>query len=712
MGLSFAIVSLLMSQTGANVSFAADSVTVGELVKDLARQSGTRLAVTATVAPEPVVVQFEARPLDEVRTRLAESIGAFWIDQGGVLTLSRPTALVTDQARQERRQMANHFTRLLDARLAAFEKAGPFTRAEADKLVDRYRLVDMKPDDLMNEQGRMANDNPLTRATIRALRTVDPTRFIQMRVGQRIVFSDFPTAAQSPLTAKGREAFAVLRKEIALMEEAKVALGSPKKQFINFAGLPVVGPAKAKDPYGKSLLIVQRYGPMDFRYELTQVAKDGRRLSTASGYFPDLQARWGLALPKTGIPIKPTNDAVAFGQLEIRGGGVSMGSSQRIDLGNGKFVWAGFWIPFEEESDEDPAAVIRPKLIDPVRYDPLGIVAGSLLRQIATRRKQPLMATLGDDTLKGLARQIGGPGVETEEALWTVLLQSSVEEAHRVPLAKVVEGSDWIDVRPYFPVSARTNRFDRRAVRDLIAEVRKEGALTLAAAARYGKRIRRTGLDYLYAVNGDAAVGASEVGGIFNAAMPFLIGLSGPQWERLREDAPLVSQLSSDQRELVRQWLYEDLVSSYRDREERTSKNPMQVGHLPLTMEPTELFPTGPPVGLRVAIERTEAARILAQSTQGLRFSMDPASLGLFEGMVKDPAKNPKAARRSLSAYRPATQISYSVKLRFAPEDEMVISASETRPVPGSKFGLRSSLPEAVLKEVDQVREAVLRNRE
>lgn len=706
MGIALVAATLILGQSGPTVSFAADSVTVGALVKALAKQSGERLDATMAISAEPIVVDFRARSLTEIKGRLAENIGAVWIDQGGVSTLSRPAALVTEQARQERRQMADFLTALFDKRLEKFQRAGAFTRADADKLVDRYRLVDMKAKDLMAEESRIAQDNPIVRCAVKVLRSVDPTKLVQMRLGQRMVFSDVPTAVQVPLTAKGREAFTDLRKEIAVMEEAKKALGNPQKKLINFADHPVTGPAKTTDPYGKALLAIQRYGPLDFTYSLVLVAKDGRRLAQGSGYVPELRTRWDIQVPKEGTPLEIPEDAVAMGQLEMRGGGVSSASSTRVELGNGKFVWASFWVPFAEANQDDPATRVRAKLIEPVANDPLGVIAGSVLRKIAARRKQSLIASLGDRTLRELARQYAGQGVETEEGFWTVLRQDSIEESQRVPLANVSEEAGWIDVRPLFPVDARATRFDRKALRELIAEFRKEGALTMAAATRYGRVIRRVGLDYIYAVNADPAVGPSEVGSVFSPAMPFLIDLSPQQWTRFETDAIVVSQLSAGQREEVRRWVYESLTYAFRDRAERTSRNPMQLGQLPLALEPTELYPNGLPAALRVKVDRTERPRILTQSTLGLRYTMDPASLGMLEAMQRDPARHPEAARRSLTGYRPATEVGYSIKLQFGPEDEIGLSASETRPVPGSKFGLRSGLPESVLKEVEEVREA------
>lgn len=709
MGLSLAIASLVLSQTGSTVSYAADAVTVGDLVKALAKQANARLDVTATLASEPVIVQFKDRPLDEVQSRLADLIGAVWIDQGGVPTLSRPTSLQTDQEREERRRQADLITRALDSRLRKFETAGAFDRAQADKLVDRYRLAEMRNEDFMAEHSRMEADNPIVRTGVKILRSVDPIRLVQMRMGGRIVFSDVPTAVQSPLSAKGKEAIAALRKDLILMEEAKKALGNPKKPFMNVVGHPSAGPGKSSDPYGKTILVVQRYGPIDFRFELTQVVKDGRRLLGGSGALTSLRSLYTMVLPKQGTPLDTSADARAFGQLEVRGGGVRSASSRSVVVG-GKTIWASFWVPFEESDNDDPAGIVRPKLIDPVRYDPLGIVLGQLLRQMATRRGQPLMATLGDDGLKRIARTLGGEGIETEEALLAALTQSMAEESDRIPLATVADKGEWIDVRPLFPVYSRRIRFSRRAVRDALAEIRREGALTFAMARQYNRRVSRGGLDYLYFSNGDPGVGPSEVEGVFNASTPFLSSLTPTQWDRLEEDPQSAAELSADQKETVRRWIYEELADQFHRRLERSSVNPLAMGNLPLTYEPTELFPNGVPGTLRLKLERTDTPIALVQSTQGLRFALDAPSFGLLEGMQTLPAKHPEAARRSLAFYRPANRSNYLLKLHFAPDDALDLNAWETRPTPGTKFGPRSALPEALLKEADRVQEAFLKS--
>jgi DNA-binding HxlR family transcriptional regulator len=709
MGLSVAIASLALIQSGPAVSYAADAVTVGELVKALAKEAKVNLDVAPAVAGEPVVVQFKDRPLDEVQARLANLIGAAWIDNGGVPTLTRPASLRTDQEREERRRMADWLTRMLDLRLREFEKVGAFDRAQADLLVDRYRLAEMKVETFTTELARINADNPVVRATTGVLRTVDPIRLIQMRIGQRIVFSDSPTSVQSPLTTKGKALLDATRKDITVMEAASKALGNPRKPFMNIVGHPIAGPGTTRDPYGKTVLAITRYGALDFRFELTQVTKDGRRLLNGQGALPDLGSQLVFNLPKKGHPLEVSEEALALGKLEVRGGGVNYGGSRRIEMEDGKVITASFWVPFEEANDDDPAARVRPKLIDPVRYDPLGIVLGPLLRQAATRRNASLMATLGDDGLRLLARMMGGEGISTEEALWAALTRSTVDEKDRIPLATIKESPEWIEIRPFFPVYARTARFDRRAVRDLIGEVRREGALTLAMAARYGRPLRRSSLEYLYIINGDPAVGPTEVGGVFNAATEFFLDLTPGQGNRLREEPLPVGDLSVEQRERVRRWVYEDLLRFYRDHAERTSRNALAVDHMPLIYEPTELFPNGVPPSLRLSIEQKETPVVLTQSTQGLRFALDAPSLGLLEGMQAQPGKHPEAARRSLVYYRPARWLSYRLKLLFDPKNELTLGVTETRPNSGSRFGPRSALPEAVLKEAEAVREAFLK---
>ncbi|MGV3618766.1 MAG: hypothetical protein ACO1SV_25870 [Fimbriimonas sp.] len=702
-----AIASLLLSQSAPDVSFAADAVTVGALVKDLARQTGRRLEVAPAVASEPLVVQFEGKPLDEVQTRLANLVGATWVGQGGVPTLSRPASQRTDQERQEQRHLAEHWTRMLDLRLGRFD-AHSFTSKDADLLVDRYRLAEMEEEALMTEYHRMAGDNPVLRATCRILKTLDPAAVFRLRIGERVVYSDAPTRMQVAMTGKGRAALATLRKEVAEMEAAKKRVGfHPKRKLVNFAGLPVIGPGTTQKGYGKAILALRRYGPLAFRYELTLVAGDGQRLIEADGALPAVVNRYGTKMPTEGHPVEVSESARDLSQLVSRGGGVKMASSQKVDLPGGKSEWAAFWVPFEEDNNDDPARRVRPLLSDPVKHDPIGILAGPLLRQIATRRKLPLLATLGDDALEHLAFQIRGDQLPNEEAVVATLTGTQIAEESRVPTATVALGPDWIEVKPYYPVQARANRFNRQAMGELLASVRKEGVLTMPAAVRYGRPPGRITLAFAYAAFGDAAVGSDEVLGLFNHSMRFLASVQPPQWDALEEPQSL-SALSGDQKETVRRWVYESLFSQFRDQAEESGRNPMDPGQRPFELEPTELFPNGLPATARISLVRTEKPLVLTQSSQGLRFSLTPASLGLFEAMQAKPSQFPDAARRSLTAYRAATRTGYQVVVQLGEGEKLKIEAYETRPLPGSRFGLRSGLPEAVRKQADHVRDTVL----
>jgi hypothetical protein len=697
-----------LALTSPSVSFAADAVTVGALVKDLARQTGTRLDVAPLLAAEPVVAQFENRPLDEVLVRLATLVDADWRDDGGVRMLGRSSSRQTDLERAERRKLAELLTRMLDLRLRRFAQSGAYDQADATRFVDRYRLAEMDDDAMFAEYRRMAADNPVLRASVAVFRTVDPTLLIRMRRGQRIVFSDVPTPTQTPIAARGREALRNLRKEVEAMETAKKAL-TPRKRLMNFADLPSLGSARLSDGYGKTVLVVRRQGALQFSFEMEVVARDGRRILRGAGDIPTRGNPYDTQLPQKEEPLRIPDEMRAFGTLTHRVG-VKMGTTRFVKLDDGREVRPRFWVPFEEDQNDDPVRLIRPKLADPIRYDPIGLVPGPLLRQIATRRKLPLLASLGDNAVLQLGRMIALDKIRTEDGLIAGLTGSTVSEEDRVPLATFQESEGWIDVRPFLPVDAHANRIDRRALANVLASIRKEGALSLATAAAYGRTPSMGSLDEMYLGRATPEVGLDEVRGLFTPALPFLVSLSPAQWQSLDQAPVPIGELSASQREMVRRWVYEELVNGYRTFVERRSPNTPDVDRYPLATEPTEMYPAGLPADFRVSLNRANEPVVLTRSAQGLAFNLTPASIGLLEAMQANPEANPDAARRTLTGYRLATEAGYRLTLHYPGGQDLAFSTVETKATAGSRFGPRTALPAAIVREIEQVRDAILRD--
>ncbi len=688
----------------ATVSFEANSVAVGELVASIAKQAGMRLESAKDVALEPLTVQFKDRPVDEVLTKIAEVVKAEWVPASQTLVLSRSVSLARQQEAAEQSLIGGRVSAMLLATRNLAEGSVPLDRARALLYMDRYRLAQMGQDALLTEFERMAQSNPAAKAASRMMAEV-PKDLVAMKLRDRIVFSDKPTPAQKQLPAKTNPALATLLADLKLLEEAKAKIGVRKNQrLVNFGGMPSTGPALLRDGYGKTLLVVERRGPLIYSWSLVMVAKDGAGLLTASGRIPRQTGALFQASHK-GKDLALTDEQSAFAELWNIGYMQAMTSFGTLP--DGTKISGSFAVSTHESKGKDTLAPVRHLLLDPVTNDPTGILVGSLIRQLAGSR--PLIASIPDSSIGELARRINQDKLKTLNDV-----QESLEQVHspavsRLPLARFRTADDWMLVEPYLPVGDRKVRATRAPLRDLMRRIKSEGTLTLNAASAY---FRASGtlpsfgsLELIYASNADLGIDSSAAQGVFNASLPFLASLSSGQWESAK-DGLTRAEMTTQQKAVISHWALIDLAQSYL---RLVPQRGTQMGferHYPLDIEPTEMFPRGVPSTAVVTIATMTRPVVLARASNGFSFAMDAESLGLFESLLGDPVANPGAAARNLETYRMAQRVGYTVEVQLTDALAPRFDLSEVKAVTGTAFGPKEKLPASFLKRSEEAKAA------
>lgn len=696
-----AVLALAQSPT---VSFAADATTVGLLVQDLNRQTGQTLQVAPNVASEPLIVDFENRPLSDVLPRIAKIAGAEWVEKDGISTLSRPRELEQLLAKEERVKVIALIQKKLATCLKEVEAQPPLDAKEAELLADRYRLTKLTEKELDQELDRLLGNNPVTWCATRFLASADPSLLARIPVGERRVFSDRPTAMQQSVKSTGIEALKILRAQLKLMEAAGKKLVGRKGRIMNWAGAPTIGPAWISEGYGKTNFAVTRKGLFTFEVQLTMVGEDGRAILTGEANIPSYLRSYRYVAAHKGDPITVSEATTAFtsaaGQL-----GVSEASSTEITV-NGKKIIAHFWIPFEEK-DGRPPQTGGPAMQDPVRYDPMGVVYGGLLREVAHRKQRNLLVTLSDGTLVQLIRLLRYASIKTDGDVLSNLTFDSLPEAERNPSVEIAEDNDWMTVQPVTPNSARTGRISRTALKALLDNMRSSGTLSMVEANRFVKAIGYVpsygSLAWPYITHVTECPGAAQAGFTFNTALPFVASLTPQQWSTLENGALRVANLTSYQQKVVANWVYRDF--NYTD---LLNGQPRANGLdflYPLRGEPTEMFPNGVPLNATLQMERTTEAGVIVSSVLGHRFEMNLASLAYMESQWT--SNSSIAEKRQVLGYLPIEMSGYKLHVRLRDDLKPDMTVQESKPKPGARYGSREALGEDALRLLSQYRQAL-----
>ena len=558
------------------------------------------------------------------------------------------------------------------------------------------------------EVQRMFRTNPVARATTRILASMTVSDLAAVRVGGRLVFSDKPTPMQSPLPAKAGLALEELKRDAQLMLAANERLGQQLRPSISYGGLPDVGPGPQDSGYGKTIIEVRRPSIVRFKVNVTMVGRDGRNWLRGSGSLPnDYAPPPAVAYSHEGPKLALSDTAKAFGYMRTDVGARMAQWASRV-LPDRSTITGGYGVTSAEQDGKAPDLGLGEVLSDPVGRDPLGIVLGASLRQVASGRGKQLLASVSDSTMVDscgwiLGSWVLGSSVQTQGDLMDALTQVRHPANERLPRVEVSETGPWMVVTPYLKVLAREQRMNRSALKSLQDAVRAQGAVRIADAARYLEKAPAPpsffSLASLYLNHFEPRIDPSAFELLRSPALPFVARLS-PQTLRSLEAGVFVRDLTPDLRESVRRWVF-DVPESSGD----LSMREMEL-QKPLATETTEVFPNGIPAGAQVFIERSDAPAVIARAESGFRFFMSIDSLGFFEADSAQKAADGNPLARKLVGYRPASQATYWVRVVLPGGKDLKFGLTETLALPGSQEGKREELPKSALDRIEFARKA------
>lgn len=696
--------ALLLGALAPTVSAQSDAIRVDALLKDLSIQSRTKLECAPDVGREAVVVQFRDEPSDEVLDRLAKVVGAEWSEREGARRLHRSPELLKREAAAERSRLAGQWKLLFDGILAEIEKMPPVDDNFADILVGAGSTGDDRDPESADRTARqLLQTNPAARTVAKLLAAWDPARFFELRIGERVVFSDVPTAMQRGIPRAWNPAWSEHKRNLELLFRAKERAAGRAKR-LGYYGLPELGPSTLESGYGKTVLSLSRFGQLDITWTLITVDRQGQGLFFASGRIPDAGRRLFPATPGGGAPLEFTPEQRAFAFMSANIGYASAGGMPELKLPDGTVVRPSYGISMAESQGKPPDLGLAKLLSDPVERDPAGPLAGELLRQIARKEQRPLIALVSDGGVLALMRSLNGAPVPTDKAILSILTQDQVDPAARIPHAEVLDDSRWMLLRPYFPVAARQARFDRGALKSLFQALRLKGSLTLADGVVYLRASARPtfgSLDMLCLIHANPQIPREDFPRGFSEALAFLAALTPAQIELLEARGSTLRDLAPAQRETIRRWVFDGYRS---DGLENRVINP-QAG--PLAQDPTERYPNGLPLDATVRLRKVSRPAVQARMESGFRFNWDAGSFVLNEQRSSQGEFLGAKADRVIKGFRPAVETEYILEVQLEKEKSLSRIASEFALVPGAPEVQREGLPPKFLAQVEAVRKAL-----
>lgn len=412
------------------------------LVPELARATGRRLVVDASLAGDVVALQVRDVDADELLRKVAFAVDAEWRQEGTSWLLVRSLRNREERKRREDAAILAQLRAIWAKTESGWVARPEWTQSSAEALAadvlklrrawDETRSFNAT-EQLQRDIARRSPNGYIFRDLVHLL---GPKAFTELRPTKRIIYSTLPSAMQRPFSAETQPAIT------------------------------------------RSLEAIHAWERVAAREHLNQPFRDSSGGTVSFGLFGNREDR-------------PPRDPIAGFRL----------TAQELDIG-GPILLAleGFTssgdLIFEETmqligplrgASLDPDWLIRPdragpeydlnRALDPVRFEPLADAIGSRLCAIAERRHVNFVGALCDQMVSGGFR---------------VAARANLDDVvrNRYPDAFDVQHVDgWMIVRPRYPREAEQTRAPRAVIKKWLERRRASSIMTLAEEAAFALKL-------------------------------------------------------------------------------------------------------------------------------------------------------------------------------------------------------------------------------
>ncbi len=572
---------------------------IKSVVARLSKASNVPLDTASVVNGEVVLLHLIDCPLSEVESRLATAIHGTWKKSGDTAILTRTPAQQREIELVERRHRTDQIR-------AEFAKATELQKPKLDpvqakKVVDQLvKLRDKSKDYAFSPFSELAgpqNMVPARRALIRLVSQMDPNGFNMLSPGDRVVYSNKPTAMQQALPFSVDQLLSDFNDENSIW-------------FDSIATVQVVQTSRMTgDPLDQSQL---SQGIAD-RVVLAAI----RTNSSSSVQFQIFFVSGATVVAQSGLWLG--NDFIR-NSSKFMSGASQAGEAMHLSRQSLDMLEAtrGFQRNVSQK-DIQPNLAGLELLTHPDKVDPLSLVATDGFLSAAVTKKLNLVAVLPDELVVLNFIPLGKDPT----------VQDFLNKAIGFGELKVAVQEGWMVVTPERPYTSGVNRIDRTALGTYLRSLVTNGRATLDAQADYALHSPPTNFD-TYAMAMGMLLDPDSTQNVDRDWITLKLwgSLTKPQRQILTAGQKLYfNTLTPVQLDFVRREAYGRMMKS------RVARLQGSQNDWLLNNDPTQCLPNGLPANGYLSAKSTATNVILASSSQrDVRISYarihDPASMG------------------------------------------------------------------------------------
>lgn len=443
------VVGLILQSQTLSIDIGAASVT--ECMRQISVATNLRVAATGEVRNATLALHLSNRPRDKAFESIATALQCEWTQSGDRVTFFLSPKKRAEQVRSEsetRRQ------EIRDA-LSQAPSAGPLDEAKAKSLAFRLSAVGeslgrtIPSRDQRDLIGKLRSEGPGDQLLRSVLEKCDQSVLAGLVVGEAVAWSNKPNRLQKPLPGVApaldtyEHGYTLVRRELAgsLNTNPSVNPEDPRRAYDAEPERPV-----------RIVLLVRR-SPRSLLADASVIGASGTELSH----------------PFLILPIKETPDD------SYKPGWEPLAPSPK---------WTALLKLLSKPWSEADGG-LRKELASPLTIDPLALVHGHLLSQVAERERCDVVASIPDLSL---------PTTFESDLSELVKPLSARDFAKKVQAdwgCRVLRREDCLVFTPARPVESRLSYLDRSALNLLYGEYARDRRLSLETAAAYA--IRQSG---------------------------------------------------------------------------------------------------------------------------------------------------------------------------------------------------------------------------
>lgn len=567
----------------------------------LSERVGFEIAAPGTLRRNTLVIRFENTPLRTVLDRLADALSAKWqvVDKKRV-EFYRPASLVKALRDKEDSDRKSAIQKALDA-----IELPELTEALAQKIAARARAFEPRVRTLGRdaearlEQQAILDSMPAGRGAARIVKALPIERYMNMKVGERIVFASSPNQMQVALP-NGRKLVDEFNAERGLMRQSMAEDLRRENEMVAYSD-PRAGQFKLKSDAVKVVVGVTR--SPEFRGFLANV-----RFVDADG--------WPVSTATTTV-----SDNVAVEPYKL--------DDVEVEIPESLYRLTEAIRSYGRISREERQRAVS-IMTDPARNDPQGWYHGEMILDYSRKSKKPLAATLSD---RGMRR------------LW--LIGSAPSRRLRADALARMMALEWslssgekqgaIVALPSTPLAAESEYLDRDLMSQAFGQMLKEKRLSILDAAEYAGKTKSAlaGQFAEWSIAGwssPSGFGSPDQELVSNwFSVVRFVGRVPGTYLAPGARPVTVAELPAEAKMALKSWVI-DVPFTQMFGEKRDAEHPYD--HIAY-IEPTEAFPNGVPGSTQVRFTWANSPLILIGNDVGLPPTMYPYK---FLAYMLDPA--------------------------------------------------------------------------